>query len=64
MGTTPRMVLVVNIFLSFRHFFSCFLVAIFDLVHDVEATTVQFHGHHSHFRKYFQMLLAVKEGEI
>ena len=23
-----------------------------------------FHGHHSHFRNYFQMLLAVNEGEV
>ena len=24
----------------------------------------RFHGHHSYFRKYFQMLLAHKKGEI
>ena len=45
----------------------CFVAAICDLVHAVEATYVlelQFHGHHSYFRKDFQMLLAHKEGEI
>ena len=51
----------------------CFVVAICDLVHDVRGYTwpmlaarcnFQFHGHHSYFRKYFQKLFAVKEGEI
>ena len=39
-----------------------------DLVHDVETKfhlsycKLQFHGHHSYFRKDFQMLLTLKEG--
>ena len=57
--------------------FSClfyFAVTIFDLLHDVEAMfhcyklltacNLQFHGHHSCFRKDFQMLLAVNIGPI
>ena len=39
-----------------------------DLVHGVEAIhglrKLQFHGYLSYFRKDFQMLLTVKEGEI
>ena len=46
-GVQRRIVFVVNFF----RFVSIF-VAIFDLVHE-------FHGHHSYFRKDFQMLLAV-----
>ena len=35
-------------------------------MHAVEAmySNLQFHGHHSYFRKDFQMLLAHKKGEI
>ena len=29
-----------------------------------ETATWQFNGHHSYFRKDFQMLLTVKDGEI
>ena len=29
-----------------------------------ETAILQFHGHHSYFRKHFQMLVAAKEGEI
>ena len=46
-GVQRRMISVVNFFLFFRLFFALLL---------------QFHGHHSHFRKDFQMLLSLKEG--
>ena len=36
-GVQLRMVLVVNFFRIFEIIFFCFVVAIFDLVHDVEA---------------------------
>ena len=50
--------------------FLCFVVAILFLVHDVEAIfhlpklQFAFHGHHSYFRKYFEMLLAVNIGHL
>ena len=37
-GVQRRMVSVVNFFLIFEIIVLCFIVAIFDLVHDVEAT--------------------------
>ena len=56
-----------NFFRIFEIF--CFVVSICDLVHAVKAMyglpcNLQFHGHHSNFRKDFQMLLAHKKGEI
>ena len=41
----------------------CFVVAICDLAHDVGTIfrKLQFHGPHSYFRKYFQMLLTLKD---
>ena len=36
-GVQRTMVLVVNFFVFWKLFFLCFVVAIFDLVHDVEA---------------------------
>ena len=36
-GVQCRMVLVVNFFDFFFNFYFCFVVAIFDLVHNVEA---------------------------
>ena len=41
-GVKRMMVLVVNFFIFFLIFFFCFIVAIFDKVHDVEAI---FHLH-------------------
>ena len=59
---------MVNFFVFLKQiFFFCFVVAIFDNVHNVQLEIIsklQFHGHHSYFRKDFQMLLAVKKGEI
>ena len=59
---------------KFLKLFFFFVVTIFDLVHDVEAFTamsddretanLQFHEHHSYFKKDFQMLVAVKEDKI
>ena len=63
-----------QLFRSFEIKLFCFVVAVSDLVHDGEAihclslllTTsgnlfcnLQFHRHHSYFRKDFQMLIAV-----
>ena len=50
--------------MNFRKFYFCFHVAICDLVHDVESIHLQFHSHHSYFRKDFQMLLAVMGVEV
>ena len=36
-GVQPRMFLVVNFFFEFLKYFFFFVVAIYDLVHDVEA---------------------------
>ena len=49
-------------FCIFEIRFFCFVVAISDLVYNVEAIhgKLQFHGHHS----FFRMLLAVKEVKI
>ena len=53
-------------------FFVCFGIAIFDLMHDVEALfylpklllALQLHGHHSYFRRDFQMLVAVSISHV
>ena len=60
-GMQRRMISVDDFFCIFEIIMFCFVVAICDLVHAVEAMYslpyVQFHGHHSYFRKDFQMLL-------
>ena len=52
----------------FESIIVCFVLAISDMVHDVDSifplpgftdNKLQFHSHHSYFRKDFQMLLAV-----
>ena len=61
---TVRGYLISIAYCLFFHF--CFVVAICDLVRDVETifhlSGLQFHRHHSYFRKDFQMLLTIKEG--
>ena len=73
---------MVIFFRIFEIIIFCFVVAIYDLVHDVETIfhlsyvltvsdlfcnmndareKLQFHEHHSYFRKDFQMLLTLKE---
>ena len=56
------MISVDNFFVFFEMINFCCDVAICDLVHDVEAIFHLFHGHHSYFRKEFQMVLTLKEG--
>ena len=51
------MVLVVNIFVFFNLNFFAFL-----LLYVTWCKILQFHGHHSYFRKDFQMLLAANIG--
>ena len=74
-GVQCRIVLVVNFFVFFEINFVCFVVAIFDLVDDVEAihclqlleifSEIRSFTGITHFSKNkFQMLFAVKEGEI
>ena len=58
---------MVNFFDFFLIKFFCFVVAIFDLVHDVELYMACVNiavSQASYFRKDFQMLLAAKEGGI
>ena len=58
----------ISLFRIFEIFIFCFVVAICDLVHDVKTifhlsyvlTASGNHGHHSYFRKDFQILLTRK----
>ena len=72
-GVQSRMISVNNFFVFLRLFFFFCVDAICDLVHNMETIfhlsyvltasgNLQFHGHHSYFRKDFQMLLTLKEG--
>ena len=59
---------VIFFFVVLKLFFLLCCCYICDLVHDVEALIhlpsrkLQFHGHHSYFRKDFQMLFAANIG--
>ena len=76
-GVQRRMISVVNFSCIFEIITFYFVVAICDLVHDVEtifhlsymltasgdmSDAREIHGHHSYFRKDFKMLLTFKEG--
>ena len=65
-GVQRRMISVDNCFRIFEIIIFCFVVSICDLVHAMKSMyslpcNLQFHGHHSNFRKDFQMLLAHKK---
>ena len=62
-------ILLIDVMINFpdgfsgQYFFKLNLFA-FVLLYVTWCTKLQFHGHHSYFRKYFQMLLAANIGHI